>query len=501
MYSSKIKEIWEKIHSIPSNKELLNNINNIQVKNSKVKNEILSIPNFEKNKNIFPFSDFQIIYNFFKSKFQETSKIFSKLNYHNYFSFLYLSTISSYKQGTKIFSKDEICNTYNFILNGDINLYTEEKEDNIEIKSTITSGEIYGHLIKDKYEYYAKAKNDVVILHILKSNFDILISTINEKIKVFKSNFIQKFFPKIRSFTGDILIKILTYFERIKYKKYDIIFDKNIFNEYIYLIISGEVGFCLKSEDILHNTEINIDNNYIIFEKLSKGDIIGIKSSFEGIKNKYNCIVLSDEAEFYRISKGDLLYYFNRRNYYEENNDLILDIKSIGDLQDMAFDNKYIFLKNNSSNKDILNKFIINIDESKNNNNIENNTYEIVYEDPIDNILYQKWRNVKLGLDEMKNKLIGQKKKRIDENKKNNLDEKKNFNSINNLNKNKNLLSMYKVTGSRLNLKLNNNQINSLNKLNGICGIKNNINKDNKNKDIINLDENNDKEKEKNDNS
>ena len=28
------------------------------------------------------------------------------------------------------------------------------------------------------------------------------------------------------------------------------------------------------------------------------------------------------------------------------------------------------------------------------------------------------WRNVKLGLDEMKNKLIGQKKKRIDENKK-----------------------------------------------------------------------------------
>lgn len=78
---------------------------------------------------------------------------------------------------------------------------------------------------------------------------------------------------------------------------------------------------------------------------------------------------------------------------------------------------------------------------------------------------------------------------------------KKNFNSINNLNKNKNLLSMYKVTGSRLNLKLNNNQINSLNKLNGICGIKNNINKDNKNKDIINLDENNDKEKEKNDNS
>ena len=485
MYSSKIKEIWDKIHSIQSNKEELNKLNYSGEKISKSKNDLLSIPNFEKNKDIFPFSDFYIISNFFISNFEETSKIFSKFSHQNFFSFIYLSNISIYNQGTKIFSKEETCNTYNFILKGDIDLYSEEKDTDITNK--LTTGNVYGHLIKDKYDFYGKAKTDVVVVHIIKSNFDKLIIAINEKIKTFKSNFIQKFFPKIRTFTGDILIKILTYFERIKYKKYDIILNQNNFNNNIYLIISGEVGFCLNSKDILNT---NINNNYIILEKLSKGDIIGINSALEGIKNKYNCIILSEEAEFYKISKGDLLYYFNKKDFY--NDELILDVKAIGDLQDMSVDNKIIYLKNNSNNKELINKFSINIEESKN----INNNYNIIYEDPIDNILYQKWRNIKLGLDEMKNKLIGQKKKRIDENKKSNLD----YNIIkntNNLNKNKNLLSMYKITTSRLNLKLNSNQIKSLNKFNGICGIKNNtynnINED-KNKDIK-LDEENEKAK------
>ena len=46
----------------------------------------------------------------------------------------------------------------------------------------------------------------------------------------------------------------------------------------------------------------------------------------------------------------------------------------------------------------------------------------IIYEDPIDNVLFEKWKTVKLGLSDFKNKLLGQKKKRIDEVKKNNYD-------------------------------------------------------------------------------
>ena len=487
MYSSKIKEIWNKIHSIERNKEELNKLNFSKDKISKSKDDLLSIPNFENNKNIFPLSDFCIISNFFISNFEETSKIFSKFSHQNFFSFIYLSNISIYNQGTRIFSKEEICNTYNFILNGDIDLFSEEKD--IEIKSKLTKGNIYGHLIKDKYDFYGKAKTDVVIVHIIKTKFDKLIIAINENIKTFKSNFIQKFFPKIRTFTGDILIKILSYFERIKYKKFDIILNKNNFNDNIYLIISGEIGFCINSKDILNT---NNNSSYIILEKLLKGDIIGINSALDGIKNKYNCIILSEEAEFYKISKGDLLYYFNKKDFY--NDELILSIKAIGDLQNIAIENKINYLKNNSKNIELINKFIINIEKEKGKE--INMNYKIVYEDPIDNILYKKWSNIKLGLDELKNKLIGQKKKRIDDNKTNNLDNES-IKNINNLNKNKNLLSMYKITTSRLNLKLNSNQINSLNKFNGICGIKNNnynnINKD-KNKDIK-LDEENEKEK------
>ena len=457
MYSSKIKEIWEKVHSIKINKDSSNNLN------SKSNKELLLTPNVDKNKDIFPYSDYLFISDLFINKFKETPKIFSKFSYQNFFSFIYLSKILIYNSNSKIFSKEEKCDSYNFILYGDIDLYSEEKDNNIISNNNLSSGNIYGHLIKDKYIFNAKAKNDVVILQILKSNFDKLIKDINENIKKFKSNFIQKFFPKIRMFTGEILIKLMTYFERIKYKKSDIVLNKNNFNDYIYLIISGEIGVCLDYDDIKNN-------EYLLLEKLNKGDIIGINSAIEGIKNKYYFLILSEEAEFYRISKEDLLYYYN----YD--NELILDIKAIGDLQDMALDNKNNYLKNNVNNKNIIDKFILNIE-------VKNNDFSLVYEDPIDNILYQKWRNVKLGLDEMKNKLIGQKKKRIDENKKNNSDKNETYNNLFK-NKNINIFSKYGVTNGRLNLKLNNNQIKSLNKMNGILGIKNNINNNDNEKDI-----------------
>ena len=482
MYSSKIKEIWEKIHTISCNKET--NLPGDKI--LKRKNSSLFIPNFEKNKDKFPLSDYYIISDFFISKFDETSKIFSKFSHQNFFSFIYSSKLSIYNPDSKIFYKEEICTTYNFILNGDIDLY----QDDTIINSTLNSGNVYGHLIKDKYNFVAKAKNEVVIVHIMKSTFDKLIIDINEKIKIFKANFIQKFFPKIRTFTGDMLIKILSYFERIKSKKFDIVLNKNKYNDYIYLIVSGEVGLCLDFEDISkNNDDVNMyNNNYAIIEKFTKGDIIGINSALEGNKNKCNCIILSEEAEFYRITKEDLLYFFNKKDLFGD--ELILNIKSIGDLQNMSINNKITFLKNNSNDNELINKFVINIDK---NNLKENSTYEIVYDEPIDNILYQKWRNVKLGLDEMKNKLIGQKKKRIEENKKvNNKDNEGIYKNINNLNKNKNLLDMYKVTNGKLNLKLNNNQIKRLNKFNDVYGIKNDedINKKNTSKEIeLNEDE------------
>ena len=83
MYSSKIKEIWEKVYSIKINKDSSNNLN------SKSNKDLLLTPNIDKNKDIFQYSDYLFISDLFINKFQETSKIFSKFSYQNFF-FIYL---------------------------------------------------------------------------------------------------------------------------------------------------------------------------------------------------------------------------------------------------------------------------------------------------------------------------------------------------------------------------------------------------------------------------
>ena len=132
MYSSKIKEIWEKIH-------LTYNLANSKINSIKSKNSILNIPNLKENKDIFTKEEYQIISDFFIEKFQETSKIFSKFSREDFFSFIYLSEFQSYKTGDLIFSKEDDCNSYLFILNGDINLYSEK---DISLKTNIDNGTI-----------------------------------------------------------------------------------------------------------------------------------------------------------------------------------------------------------------------------------------------------------------------------------------------------------------------------------------------------------------------
>ena len=491
MYSSKIKEIWEKIHIFYN----INNPGKISIKN---KNNILNIPNLQENKDIFLPQDYQIISDFIINKFPETSKIFSKFTRDDLFAFIYLSDFYTYSTGNLIFSKDEECNSYIFLLDGDINLYSEKdiSSKTTILQNTISAGNIYGHLIKDKHKYFIRARNNISIISILKPNLDELIMLINKRIKTFKPNFIKKFFPNIRLFADDSINKILSCFERIKYQKYDKILVKKNYNEYIYLIISGEVAYCLKPKTIFNNDYLN-EYDYILLEKLKRGDIIGINSALNGIKNEYNCIILSDETEFYRISKGDFLYYFGGII-----SDSALNLKSIGDLQDMALQKKVEYLKKinyqdiNIKNS-IIEKFCLKMQD------INKISYDkgamIIYEDPIDNVLFERWKTIKLGLSDFKNKLLGQKKKRIDEVKKNNFD-------IDNINNRKDIgimkkdqtYSLYRVTNGRLNLKLNSNQLKSLNKLNGLCGINKN-NNDNKIKNIKDINKkNNEDEKEDN---
>ena len=476
MYSSKIKEIWDKIHSTY-------NINNQPINAKNNKNNILNIPNLKENKDIFTLEDYHLILDYFVHNFQETSKIFSRFTLLDFFSFIYLSNFNTYKEGDLIFSKDDNCISYIFILNGDINLYTEKDISlkSNELNSTISAGNVYGQLIKDKYKYYIRAKNNISIIKILKPNFDELIMSINKKIKTFKSIFIKKFFPVIRIFADEVINNnILQCFERIKYEKYEKIYSKGNYNEYIYLIISGEVSYCLKPKSIfVSNNNFFYEYDYILLEKLGRGEIIGINSALDDIKNIYNCIVLTDEAEFYRISKEDFLYYFDGKI-----SESSINLKYLGDLQDMAVQKKIDYLKNinleDINKKNIIINFCIKIPEK---NKISfNKGCLIIYEDPIDNVLFEKWKTIKIGLSDFKNKLLGQKKKKLDEDKKNNIEKNSSISNRKDIGiiKKDHTYSLYRVTNGRLNLKLNNIQMKSLNKLGGICGIKTNNKDENK---------------------
>ena len=97
----------------------------------------------------------------------------------------------------------------------------------------------------------------------------------------------------------------------VKFNIHSTIILKDEYNEYIYLLIKGQIGLCIRPK-LIFNSEQNllINNDYIILEQLSKGDLFGINSVLKGQKNLYTVITLSDDIEVYRITKGNLLFYF-----------------------------------------------------------------------------------------------------------------------------------------------------------------------------------------------
>ena len=142
---------------------------------------------------------------------------------------------------------------------------------------------------------------------------------------------------------------------------------------------------------------------------------------------------------------------------------------------------KNINLEDINLKNTIANNFCIKIPEK---NKISfNKGCLIIFEDPIDNVLFEKWKTIKIGLSDFKNKLLGQKKKKLDEDKKNNTEKNSSISNRKDIGiiKKDNTYSLYRVTNGRLNLKLNNNQMKSLNKLNGLCGIKSNNKKEDNN--------------------
>ena len=469
MSLSLIKELWSKT----KNQETNIDINEDQ----------------EHNKSIST-SDYKFISDYLTQKFIEVKNIFSKFNAEDYYSFIENSNFKEYLEKEIIYSKNTKCESYLFILHGDIDFFDkkEDSNENILIK-TISAGKVYGHLVKENYKYNLIARTNISIIEINKKIFDDLIVSINKIKNRNKFQFIKKFFPKIRIFSDDIINSVLQYFDRVKYNIHSKIILKDEYNEYIYLIITGKIGFCLRPKLIFDSNDLNNNNDilnkdYIILEFLSKGEIFGINSALKSQKNFYTVITLSDNVEVYRISKGNLLFYFGGNNGI-----LPINLKALGDLQDESCRIKIDYLKkfdinnNKEANNSLIHKFTLTLNDDerlvRNKKIKKNENYFIIDEDMIKNNLFEAWKSCEnLGnkISEFKSKLLGGKTSNKD-NKIFEKEETKDKNSSSNSLKDFSSLkgdATNRVVSRKLNLGLNMNQLKSLDKLNMYSGAKKN---------------------------
>ena len=475
MSLSLIKELWSKTKNpdkltIPLNEDQDQNII------------------FNNQNNSLISEDYKLISDYFSQKFPEVRDIFSKFNSEDYYKFIINSNFNEYSEKELIFAKNAKCDSYSFILYGDIDFFDnkEEGNENILIK-TISAGKVYGHLVKESYKYNLIARSNISLIEINKKIFDELIININKIKNGNKFKFIKKFFPKIRIFSDDIINSVLQYFDRVRFKLHSKIILKDEYNEYIYLIIKGQVGLCLRPKVLfnfnnLNNDKTNILNNdYIILEHLSKGEVFGINSALKGQKNFYTVITLSEDVEVYRIVKGNLLFYFGGSNGI-----LPVNLKALGDLQDESCRIKIEYLKNLDINRndvvDSLNNnygliFGDNEKIMKNKKIKKNENYFIIDEDSIKNNLFEAWKSCEnLGnkISEFKSKLLGGKTV----NKKNIFEDEKDLKEKNSSSSSLKDFSSLKgdatnrVVSRKLNMGLNMNQLKSLDKLNMYSGAK-----------------------------
>ena len=362
MSLSSIKELYQKIKNPEGNQgnSLENSENNNT--NANTGNKF----SFNKSRKSLSPENYRLIADYMVQKFQEAREIFFKFNAEDYYSFIEESNFVEYGEKDLIFEKNTPCDSYFFILHGDIDFFDNLEENSTLIK-TISAGKVYGHLIKENYKYYIKARSHISLISIKKKDFDDLITNINKLKNVNKFKFIKKFFPKIRVYSDDIINNVLQYFERVKFNKHSKIFLKDEYNEYVYLIIKGQVAFCARPKTLFHldnldKSKINdelidevnsniLNNDYIIIDKLTRGDVFGINTALKGLKSLYTVVTLTDNVEVYRIVKGNLLFYFGGSSGI-----LPVSLKALGDLQDDSCELKIDYFKTiDFSKKEIQN--------------------------------------------------------------------------------------------------------------------------------------------------
>lgn len=411
---------------------------------------------------------------YFVTKFPETSKIFSKFDKEVFRAFANMAQIKEFNESDIVFKKEEECNDYYFILYGDINFYEEESfsESNKLIK-TISAGTIYGHKLKNKFRFFSRARGSLSLLLINKNKFDTLINDYNERRTRFKLNFLKKFFPDLRLYSDDIINNMLQFFIRNKYQKDSKVFIDGEFDEYIYLIINGEVGVgkkasriwqvsstsTLTSNDYFQSSIIN-KGEYIIIEKFKRGDLFGGYSALRNNKCNYTAIAIqSSEVEVYKISKSHILYYFGGNNGF-----IPKSLKAIDTIQQLSHQMKIEYIQSQKPNEIISQLIHIEIEK----NNLANKT-KVIDETKVENIVFEAWKSLE-DLDSkvsaFKTSLLkGNNNKQVDIFSKLKETNEKDFSKISGDATNR-------VVGRKLQNGLNTSQLKAISSLNTFCGIK-----------------------------
>jgi CRP-like cAMP-binding protein len=360
---------------------------------------------------------FQSFLEFLTAKFFETSSIFQKFDYTSAIKFCQESIFENFEQIQKIFSKGQECNSYYFVLFGDINLYDEDSEINInqfsslnKLMKTISGGSVYGHKIKSIFNYLALAKNSTQLLKIHKTKFDNIIDDTNKRKDDYKINFLKKYFPKLRMYSDDVLKTLKPFFLREEYYKGSKILIDSEYDEYLYLIIDGTLGVAKSikkiknlKEKILLSARINLNHNensgnlncghsdlnsnklkYVVLEKFNKGDVFGAYSALKHQKNNYTVVVLSERAQIYKLSKAHCIYYFGGSSGI-----IPETLRGIDNTQQSSIHYKLDFLEK-SENLELISRFLYIADEE------ENSTMpkKAIDESVIENKLKDAWKEL-----------------------------------------------------------------------------------------------------------
>lgn len=215
------------------------------------------------------------IQDLFLNKFQEVENIYKQIDNEGLINFIELSNIYNYNENDIVFIKGQKCISYYFLLYGDISLFSEDKNlKESKLLKTISSGLVFGHKVKDDFQYFAYSKNNTLILEISKFDFDNQMEELQNRLKKNKEIFLKKYFPGVRTLKVDDFSKINERFHLLKCQKGTKIIVDGEYDEYINIIISGEFGGLknIKKIKCLVTKDINELKNktHVIIEKYCK---------------------------------------------------------------------------------------------------------------------------------------------------------------------------------------------------------------------------------------